>query len=768
MIQIFLGIFIFLGGLSLFSGVSASMVYIPSPSIEMTGSNDTTFFDVAADLTNSGITDKYPILNTATKNFSWAFYLSWAGWSLLNTGMDHVSLDCGAQALGNLTASCVLSGTGWNENIGDIIFDRRVIFDHNTGLLSWSASTYLGDYSFSGVRLPLIYAEFTEGRDTIANHMQSLSISGGISRYGGWTSSWLITLTPQWQPGYSRSYPLASFSALDLSLAVDYDAEIRDSQGSTTTFVYRVIPWTPSTSLESSPFLKKVFCTANPTSLFCPDGAAQSPMILTKTSSAPSIIANGSDTYTLILKIRDRYGNATSGGSVRIEYTDRVWEIQESSWLGPYISYGPWYAISGGGDMSWPANEYGRFVFASPIIRDIEYTFSSIAPTLGTNTLFLSWILYTDSSSITTDITLPAWRSPLVFAPWYSSTLSIPWAIEVGSGVGFSRSLTSVSALTEPSIADIYDIDIGTDNSLASFSLFQWVTCSKLYLALGIGVCDWSDMFGVFVSPSSTTFTGTYTSNTSYPILEPVSYQSYVTYQKWGVRILYPSSSGSLGTATYGKSAMKILWQNNLGIQYSGIWMKSKWEIWNTLHKNTTLHLRNRTTYADTDYTIYSTNISVDNTAFASKRSIIVVWWDITVSGNIDSHTQPLAIIALADASGNGGNIIIDPRVTDIHASLFSEHSVSSSGDRQLYIRGSLISNNTAWDTQAGICPYYVTVTCDSTEARKYDLEYIRPGFDLATSQKSISQTALANPWVALLIEYDGRLMWDPPPGLTN
>ena len=70
MIQIFLGISIFLGGLSLFSGVSASMVYIPSPSIEMTGSNDTTFFDVAADLTNSGIADTYPTLNTATKSFS--------------------------------------------------------------------------------------------------------------------------------------------------------------------------------------------------------------------------------------------------------------------------------------------------------------------------------------------------------------------------------------------------------------------------------------------------------------------------------------------------------------------------------------------------------------------------------------------------------------------------------------------------------------------------------------------------------------------------
>jgi hypothetical protein len=47
--------------------------------------------------------------------------------------------------------------------------------------------------------------------------------------------------------------------------------------------------------------------------------------------------------------------------------------------------------------------------------------------------------------------------------------------------------------------------------------------------------------------------------------------------------------------------------------------------------------------------------------------------------------------------------------VTDIHAGLFAEKSVFSSGNNQLYIFGAIISANTLGDTAAGLCPYYVT-----------------------------------------------------------
>ena len=54
-------------------------------------------------------------------------------------------------------------------------------------------------------------------------------------------------------------------------------------------------------------------------------------MTLMKTpASSTQVVANGTDKYDFTLKIRDRYGNATNGGSVNIEYTDRVDTIQVS------------------------------------------------------------------------------------------------------------------------------------------------------------------------------------------------------------------------------------------------------------------------------------------------------------------------------------------------------------------------------------------------------------------------------------------------------
>ena len=82
-------------------------------------------------------------------------------------------------------------------------------------------------------------------------------------------------------------------------------------------------------------------------------------MMLSRTPASPTlVIANGNDTYDFTLKIRDRYGNATNGGSVSIEYTDNILDIQENSGLGPYISYGSGYAIIGGGVMDITTNLY--------------------------------------------------------------------------------------------------------------------------------------------------------------------------------------------------------------------------------------------------------------------------------------------------------------------------------------------------------------------------------------------------------------------------
>lgn len=85
----------------------------------------------------------------------------------------------------------------------------------------------------------------------------------------------------------------------------------------------------------------------------------------------------------------------------------------------------------------------------------------------------------------------------------------------------------------------------------------------------------------------------------------------------------------------------------------------------------------------------------ITDASFTDKRTLIVIGGDIHITENIAKRPHPLALIALADEAGNGGDIIIDPSVTNIDTSLFAEHGITSSGASQLALYGSVISANT-------------------------------------------------------------------------
>jgi len=78
-----------------------------------------------------------------------------------------------------------------------------------------------------------------------------------------------------------------------------------------------------------------------------------------------------------------------------------------------------------------------------------------------------------------------------------------------------------------------------------------------------------------------------------------------------------------------------------------------------------------------------------------------------------------------------GGTIHIAPTVRDIHSTLIAERAVESSGDNQLYIFGSVISNNTLGGDRIfpKNCPYFETNICTGFLAKKYDLERIREAY---------------------------------------
>ena len=216
--------------------------------------------------------------------------------------------------------------------------------------------------------------------------------------------------------------------------------------------------------------------------------------------------------------------------------------------------------------------------------------------------------------------------------------------------------------------------------------------------------------------------------------------------------------------ATAGDVALKILGQQNVS-KISGVNPENTADIWNALRKKATLLSRNRTSYSDVDYLITSGDIALTSQSFLGtspqKRTIITRGGDITLSASITGSALPLAIIALADVAGVGGSIRIEASVTDIDATLFAEKSVFSTGANQLYIHGSVISRNSVSDTQ---CPYYVSPCIDP---KKYNLQNLRRDFLLTPG---ILSTLLAGKYstTPVIIEYDGRILSDPPPALEK
>jgi hypothetical protein len=173
------------------------------------------------------------------------------------------------------------------------------------------------------------------------------------------------------------------------------------------------------------------------------------------------------------------------------------------------------------------------------------------------------------------------------------------------------------------------------------------------------------------------------------------------------------------------------------------------------------------------------------------KRSIVVIWHDIILNTANDiwvDNGTVRGLIALKDANGNGGNIIISEKVKRIHALVYAEgsifswektatwfidryltHGAWSIPQKQLYIKGLLISKNTISGARQNpiTCPVIVS-NCDQTTAELYDLNYFRTFDPTDPTQKAVpySDPRLDN--ASVVIEYDDAIMTDPPPWLEN
>lgn len=189
------------------------------------------------------------------------------------------------------------------------------------------------------------------------------------------------------------------------------------------------------------------------------------------------------------------------------------------------------------------------------------------------------------------------------------------------------------------------------------------------------------------------------------------------------------------------------------------------------------------------------------------NKTLVVEWANVYIAGNIRNSDDDgiLGIIAL-QKDGVWWNIYIDPSVTDIHAVMYADRSLisynwseldggtpASNLANQLYIRGSVFSENTIWASQntPPECPYYVdTSDCNTqNQAMKYDLNFLRKyilvqtvdidgnpvwpkipqnsGLESFLGDNLNTNTEVQKSWYRkypVIIEYDPQIQQTPPP----
>ena len=237
----------------------------------------------------------------------------------------------------------------------------------------------------------------------------------------------------------------------------------------------------------------------------------------------------------------------------------------------------------------------------------------------------------------------------------------------------------------------------------------------------------------------------------------------------------------------------------NIGYVYKDIGHSA---ILNTIHKNIALISRNISPLSlesgvGIDFIYQKSNAFDYDTSFGwiwptGKRSIIIEWRDVILNQSVigdATETRPRSLIVLKDKDGNGGNIIITKDVQRVYAFLYAEGSLyswekASTTDpivpyiqsgvwnipaEQLYIKWGIVSKNTIGGSLQipSVCPVVIT-TCTTSMAQLYDVNYFRTYDYNDSTQKSIPYDDVRFEKSSIVIEYNSKLVVDPPPWLES
>ncbi len=753
-ILIFIGTLIAMMSVGKVSVFAYTVSYTPGSQIPLTGSTVEVKMNTAGKIFETSASVWEPVFHTSTKTFSWGFYIADYGWATFSTGSYQVNMNCWSQYLSGLTSNCSLAGTGWSDLIGELDFSW-VEFIPSSRTLSGNIKTFVGNFDVSGISLPLGKVEFVENlNDLIVHHEHSLALKNPVP---GITNIKTSVGNDLFQSDDSNNWVLV----VDLSKSSNnWQMIITNSWWITTYQGVIVKPEIPSTTLETLPadftsYIEK-YCTNNPDN--CPDGSTLIPTTLSWNTSW--VIADGSSTMAFTLKLRDKYGNRVWGKTIKITYeaTVRKWQVDVLE--NTYGSILSWDAFVSAQFSSCDTNNYCSYTSTTSSSVDPTYSIKSYAPTnTSSDKIKLITISYdwADISWISQDYLLFS-------APWTAS-LEPTGQLYTTKWHDFSLAVTKDSdnnlsnipyiiwhLLIDPE-SDPYDIN-------EYWNISTPVDCKKQHTLPNTNdLCEWNisyngidtydSTFFAIQTGSTTTIHATYKTNT--PSTPHKTYlDTYIHYTLDGNDMLYPSRAQNRSTSYSADSWVdpyKILGNSNSG---SIATANARTDFFNDLRKNIAYLTREYRDGVNSEYVFSWSDISIDTWDSLNKtRTYIVVWGNITINADIIDPDSPVAFIALAK-NGVWGAIIISGTVTDIHASLIAENGIEWSWAKtnQLYILGSVIARNTIG---SGI------------------LTKIREDYKgLTWQQFATSNRAKDYKFTPVIIEHDGRILTNPPPGLRN
>jgi hypothetical protein len=114
------------------------------------------------------------------------------------------------------------------------------------------------------------------------------------------------------------------------------------------------------------------------------------------------------------------------------------------------------------------------------------------------------------------------------------------------------------------------------------------------------------------------------------------------------------------------------------------------------------------------------------------KKTLIVEWWDVTISGNMSYFdSNSFLVLVVKKWNGKYWNINVKTSVTNVVGTLIADGSLmTEDSPKQLLIYGSLFTANTIWGSidWKTECPYGTPDynSCDAIKATKYDLARFR------------------------------------------